>query len=448
MSARRVLLVSPHFPPDTSAATHRMRVLAPHLAAHGWVPTVLTLTDDAYDGRLERGLLETVPSSLEVVRVPAWRIATTRRFGFGDLGLRAYRALRIAARSLLATGEFDGLAITVYPVWPAVFGPSVAHAVGVPFVLDLQDPWVGAWGVSVGGGAGGTVDVRSRLSRALSVPLERRTVMGADGLSAVSLGTLESLAARVPAVRDVPWAEIPVGVAPDDLAWARRGAAPLPWDAGDGMVHVAWVGTLLPLGIRVFEALMAGLAHAVSADPSLRTRLRLHCLGTSNQTLGRMEERARPIASAAGVGDLVTEHPARVDYRDALGALARADAILSAGSTERHYTASRLYPALLAARPLVAAYHAASQAHALLSGVGGPPAAWPLSFDDDGPDDAFVARATAAFAALGALASGAAPLTRSPPDPLAPFHASVLAGRFAALLDQAHVHHAARARRP
>ena len=36
----RVLIVSPHFPPDNGAASHRMRLLAPRLVEHGWEPTV------------------------------------------------------------------------------------------------------------------------------------------------------------------------------------------------------------------------------------------------------------------------------------------------------------------------------------------------------------------------------------------------------------------------
>ena len=51
--SRRVLMVSPHFPPDSSAATHRVRLLAPAVAAMGWEPTVLTLTPESYEGALE-----------------------------------------------------------------------------------------------------------------------------------------------------------------------------------------------------------------------------------------------------------------------------------------------------------------------------------------------------------------------------------------------------------
>ena len=40
---RRLLMISPHFPPDSSAGTHRVRLLAPYLEAFGWRPTVLTV---------------------------------------------------------------------------------------------------------------------------------------------------------------------------------------------------------------------------------------------------------------------------------------------------------------------------------------------------------------------------------------------------------------------
>ena len=54
---KRVLMVSPHFPPDTSAASHRVRLLAPHLPEFGWEPTVVTV---------EKEVIKEVPK--EVIR--------------------------------------------------------------------------------------------------------------------------------------------------------------------------------------------------------------------------------------------------------------------------------------------------------------------------------------------------------------------------------------------
>jgi hypothetical protein len=61
---RRVLMVPPHFPPDSSAAAHHVRLLAPHLPEAWWTPTIVTLDPSAYEGRLDRDLEALVPSGL------------------------------------------------------------------------------------------------------------------------------------------------------------------------------------------------------------------------------------------------------------------------------------------------------------------------------------------------------------------------------------------------
>ena len=158
-------MVSPHFPPDSSAASHRVRLLAPHLPAAGWSPTVLTVRASAYEGRLDPELAALVPPSVRVERADAWPAAITRRAGLGDLGLRSFTGLRRACRSLLARERFDALFITIYPTYPALLGPMLKRRFAIPFVLDYQDPWVGAWGRTVGGGADGRPDWKSRASR-------------------------------------------------------------------------------------------------------------------------------------------------------------------------------------------------------------------------------------------------------------------------------------------
>ena len=94
-------MVSPHFPPDTSAGTHRVRLIAPHLPAFGFEPTVLTVDPRDCEGRLDWDLEKLVPPELRVVRTRAWSTRWTRVMRVGDLGLRAYWGLRRAALDLL-----------------------------------------------------------------------------------------------------------------------------------------------------------------------------------------------------------------------------------------------------------------------------------------------------------------------------------------------------------
>ena len=430
---RRVLMVSPHFPPDSSAASHRVRLLAPHLEAAGWMPTVVTLERSAYEGRLDPDLEALVPASLRVVRAPAWSAGVTRRFGLGDLGLRALTGLRRTCRELLARERFDALFITVYPVYPALLGAGLKASFGVPFVLDYQDPWVGAWGQSVGGGPGGTPDWKSRASRRLGMWLEPKAVRAADAIVAVSQGTIDGIVERIPAAGRLPHGVIPLGFEPDDFASLR--AAPAltsQFDPSDGLLHLCYVGTLLPTGIETLRLLLRGLDRARREDPAA-ARLRLHFFGTSNQS-DSAAYRALPIARECGVADAVTEHPGRLDYLDALSVLTHASGILLLGSSERHYTASKLYPALLAKRPILALFHEQSSVVSILRAAACEPSVRVIAYGDGALDAGRVADVACHLRALAASCvyqPGDVEIAR-----LADVSARHLAGQLAAVFDR------------
>lgn len=394
---RRLLFVSPHFPPDSTAATHRARLLAPRLPEHGWEPTVLTIDPSGYEGALDPMLAASVPAALRVVRAPAWPASITRRVGLGDLGLRAFTALGRHARRLLSSERFDAVFITTYPIYPALLGPRLKRRFGVPFVLDLQDPWVGEWGDTVGAGIGGSADLKSRGSRAIASWIEPAVLRAADGVTAVSAATYEQAFARARVGVPLAAAELPIGWDERDrefLHGNRRRCRYVP--TGDGFVHLVYVGTLLPTGFDTLRAVFAAWASWRMRDARSANRLRLHFIGTSNQRSGGAP-RALAVARDHGLGDLVTEHPDRVDYFDALQALDDADGVLLIGSRERHYTASKIYPAMVSRRPLVAVFHAASTATALLRRFGRPPSVRIVAFDDERPAQSRVDEIAAAL---------------------------------------------------
>jgi glycosyltransferase involved in cell wall biosynthesis len=441
---KRVLMVSPHFPPDTSAGTHRVRLLAPHLPAFGWEPTVLTVDPEAYEGRLDPDLARLVPATLRVLRTGAWPASVTRRIGLGDLGLRAWAGLRHAAKELLSRERFDALFITLYPTYPAVLGPRLKRRFGVPFVLDYQDPWVGAWGRDVGGGANGTPDLKSRMTRAIAERLEPRVVRQADALTAVSARTYEDVLARVPDARPRACASIPLGFEEQDLEALRE--APRSnacFDPHDGLVHVCYVGTVLPTGGEVLSATLAAVRQLRDDAPSLYQRLRLHFLGSSNQRdSAALQPRVLPIAQELGVADVVREVPPRLDYLDALNVQVDASALLLLGSAEPHYTPSKVFPALLAGRPIVAVYHEESSVLDVLRAPGVN--ACVIAFGEASPPRACVGAIRDALANIirGAPgcsrseAGGPAGTGRQPlHGTLRPWSAHSLTGRLAGVLD-------------
>jgi hypothetical protein len=426
---QRVLMVSPHFPPDTSAGAHRVRLLAPYLAEHGWEPTVMTVDPSAYEGRLDPDLARLVPGHVRVIRANAWSPRWTRPFGIGDLGLRAYHGLKKASEELLAHEQFDAVFITIYPTYTALLGPGLKRKYGLPFVLDYQDPWVGAWGLDVG--PGGTPDMKSRVSRAIGARLEPIAVRAADALTAVSARTYEDVLARIPDARPRVCAAIPLGVDANDFGALQQ----LPrrnrcFDPQDGDLHVSYVGTLLPKGRVIARGVCLALASLRDARPELFARLRVHFIGTSNQRDPREQPRVLPLAAAAGVTPVVDEIAPRVDYLDALNAQADATALLLMGSSEPHYTPSKVFPALLTGRPIVGIYHQASPVIEILRRE---PNARVVAIDDAVPIEQYVP-AIAEALAWAVTAPGGEPRLRHD-GALHDWSVSTLAGQLAGVFD-------------
>lgn len=299
---RRVLMIAPHFPPDTSAATHRVRLLAPHLRDYGWEPTVLTVDATRSGGRQDPELEALVPSDLRVVRARVWPEKWTRRVGIGDLGLRSLSGLLNEASRLLWNEKYDALFITVFPTYPALLGPLLKSRFKIPFVLDYIDPWVSAWGKTVGGGRNGTVDLKSRLTRLAALGLEPIAARSADAITAVSARTYEMIHSRIPETRGKPCAAIPYGGDASDFAYLRTSPrANSYFDPSDGGYHICYTGTLLPLGFETLRSVLNGLASLRSSRTDVYDRIHLHFFGTSNQTVGTPEQRVIPVARELGV---------------------------------------------------------------------------------------------------------------------------------------------------
>jgi glycosyltransferase involved in cell wall biosynthesis len=337
---------------------------------------VLTVDPRDYEGRLDPALADAVPADLRVVRARAWSPGASRKFGIGDLGIRAFGGLRREAYRLLADERFDAVFVTIYPTYTALLGPLIKRRFGLPFVLDYQDPWVGEWGRSVGP-RNGRPDLRSRASRAAAGWLEPLALRAADAVTAVSRATYEQAIDRTKA-NPHACAELPIGWDRRDLEFVHRVPSRV---RRDDFVHMSYVGTLLPAGIETLRSVLAAVARLRAVDPRA-DRLRLHFFGTSNQ---RTDAPARvlPIAAEHGLGDIVTEVAPRLDYFDALRVLRDSTAVLLLGSDERHYTPSKVFPALMAERPIVAVLHEASTASDLLRQVGGPPAIRLIGYDDE-----------------------------------------------------------------
>jgi hypothetical protein len=154
---------------------------------------------------------------------------------------------------------------------------------------------------------------------------------------------------------------IPYGGEPADFKYLSEHPRPNRFfDKNDGLLHISYVGRggvdVLPVLRAVFQAIKLGLQRA----PQIFNRLRLHFVGTTYAPDAAGRYQMLPAARDAGIDSLVEEHPARVSYLDAIQILLDSHALLVLGSDSAHYTASKVFPYILAHKPLVAVFHEAS----------------------------------------------------------------------------------------
>ena len=85
---KKIIIISPHFPPSNLAAVHRSRLFAQHLPSFGWEPVIVAVHEDHYEEELDRNLENLLPQNLRVEKVSAFNVSKPRIIG--DIGLRAF----------------------------------------------------------------------------------------------------------------------------------------------------------------------------------------------------------------------------------------------------------------------------------------------------------------------------------------------------------------------
>lgn len=361
---RRVLIVSPHFPPINAPDMQRARMSLPYFREFGWEPSVLAVAGRHVEGVVEPALVDTLPSDVDVTRVDAWSTSWTRRVGVGNLALRAFTHLARAGWRLIRTRQIDCVyfSTTMFP--SMALGRIWKGWLGTPFVLDIQDPWLSTYYDE-------HPDVprppKYAFAHTLDRILEPWTMRAVDGLTAVSSAYISTLRGRYPWIRDDRAITLPFGGSPLDLD--HLAACPAPntvFDPRDGQLHAVYVGRGGHDMAPALRILFTALRRLGERDPRVR-RMRLHFVGTDYAPAGLARETVRPIARECGVGDLVEERPLRVPYFEALQLLKDANLVVVIGSDDAQYTASKIYPCVLARKALVAVVHEASSVGPLLT---------------------------------------------------------------------------------
>ena len=419
---RKVLLISPQFPPTTLAGGHRARHLAKYLPRHGWTPTVITVDERDYSEALDVRLSDLVPSVTQIIKVRALPASVTRLVGVSDLGLRSYGALRKAIHKQITVVEPDIVFITGFPFYPMLLAGGIRKK-EIPVVLDFQDPWISRWGASQ------PALSKAGLAHRLATRFEPKAVAHASAIMSVSEIQNDEMRQRYSWLRPDQLAAIPIGGDWDDFGSVVGGVPPAPQKDDQAPFVISYVGTLGPRSSDLFRRLFEATRLLREERPDLCARLRFRLVGTAAVT-SESDKVVTPLAAEFGVADLVDEFPQRVPYLDALAVMATASGQLIVGSDEPHYTASKIYPVLMAGRPFLSIFHQKSSSHQILQTTGGGIA---LSFNDENELRAMAPSIRAALELMIATPDRLKPLDVKAVEP---FTAPYIAKRCAELFER------------
>lgn len=362
---KKVLIISPHFPPVNAADMHRVRQSLPWFGKYGWMPVVIAV-DEAYVEAYSTDalLLHTIPAETEVHKVKAWDVTKTRKFGLGALGLRAYYPIRKKGDELLSRQKFDLIYFSTTAFHVMALGPRWKKKFGVPFVLDIQDPWRSDFYLDK---PKNERPPKFVIAYNIDKYLEKKTVPAADGIVSVSQGYCDTFARRYPAMRKDRFRVIPFGVSSLDFEVMEKyvhrvDEVQLKPDKTN-IVYVGRGGHDLRFALEIiFKALAKGL----TTRPELFSRLHFWFIGTSYAPSGAGKPTIRPLAEAMQLGAFVTEVTDRLPYFQTLFLLKRAQMLLIPGSIDTNYTASKILPCVMAQKPLLAVFYRKSSVVSIL----------------------------------------------------------------------------------
>jgi hypothetical protein len=347
----------------------RVRMSLPYFEQYGWEAEVVTV-DAAYsDMQKDELLAETIPGNIKIHYVKAFKKGYTSRFGFGNIAFRSYTFYKKKVNELLKDKKFDLIYFSTTQFAVCVLGAYWKKRFGIPYVIDMQDPWHSDYYRDK---PRNQQPPKYWLSYRINKYLEPIALKKADGLISVSEQYITDLKKRYPQIKDAPSATITFGSFNPDLGIAIKNEDKFARLLQPGFKNLVYIGRggldMLSAITPLFNAIKLGL----TTNPQLFNQLKVYFIGTSYAPKGQGIPTILPLAAQLGVDGTVIEITDRISYYQALATLQQADALFIPGSDDPNYTASKIYPYLMVQKPLLAIFNSASPAMQVLNDYNAP----------------------------------------------------------------------------
>ena len=356
---KRVLIISPHFPPVNAPDMQRIRMCLPYYRDYNWEPVVLCVDQNYVDGYLDNLLTDSYPKDIEIHKVKAFSTKLTRKFGVGSLSLRSYFQIMKKGNQILKNNKFDLIFFSTTAFHVFRIGPYWKKKFGVPYVLDIQDPWRNDFYLNQ------PKDKRPpkfKINYLIDKYLEAACLPKADGIISVSNGYIEILKNRYSSLTENKFLLLPFCISQLDFEIAKKvntlQSSKYAIDPNNfNIIYIGRGGFDLKVSIEIlFEA----FNQLIKENPLTYNKVRFIFAGTSYAPVGKGIQTIKPMAEKMGIDKFVVEITDRLPYFEALSILQNANLLFVPGSTDASYTASKIFPYILAKKPIFAIFHKSS----------------------------------------------------------------------------------------
>ena len=347
---KSVLIISPHFPPVNAPDMQRIRMSLPYYGQNGWRAEVICVDPEYVPGYKDLLLSETVPAEIPIHRVRAMPQRLTRKIGFGSVSIRSFYQIWKKGNELLRSKNFDLVLFSTSNFHVLSIGPYWKRKFGVPFIVDLQDPWRNDFHLA---SAKKDRPPKYRLAHALDSWMEARTMPHASGILAVTNSYIQTQKRRYVALEDVPADIIPIGASRLDFDFLKCKHLPAKYVVKqEGRIHVVYIGAVPPAFLPLLRCFFAAFTSAgIDRHP-----YHFYFIGT-DYSVGSNKSQVKMLAEEFGLDQQVTEIPGRIPYFSVLANLQQSDIIFIPGSKDAGYTASKIFNSLLCKRPVFSIFH-------------------------------------------------------------------------------------------
>lgn len=359
---KKILIITPHFPPSNLAGVHRPRLFSNHLRSFGWEPVILTVHEKYYEEEPDWNLVKLLPADLRIEKVTAFTLTKPRLIG--DIGMRAFFQLYRKAKQLIRNENIDFLFIPIPSFYCALLGRWLHSSTGIFYGIDYIDPWVHEFPGS------NKLFSRHWFSTKLAKLLEPIAVKNASLITGVAEGYYQAVLERNPHLNNkIVYGAMPYGGEESDHLMVKElRIKSYLFKKEEGVFKFVYAGAMLPKAYTVLDAIFKSIA---ATEPATKTEF--HFIGTGKTPNDSEGFNIKPLAKQYGLWEsVVFEYPKRIPYLDVLVHLEQADGVFILGSTEAHYTPSKSYQGVISGKPVLAVLHKDSTAVEVLktSGAG------------------------------------------------------------------------------